>query len=207
MIDLSLPLIGPAAKVLATLRALIKQRESVAVLAEGNPGGGKSHLLDQLAIDLTGCEYAIEQINGQSLKLEIVRDWRERACFGNLFSDWTVKRIDELDHAGGTATAELLSYLDYLPKRLAVLATTNDYVRLRATSKGRLETRFVRVHVASPSVAEATAYLRKRFGIPKNVAAEIAKGAVPDGCLPVVGVNMRACVNDAEGFKAARAAA
>lgn len=207
MIDLTLPLIGPAATVLATLRALLKQRDRVAVLAEGNPGGGKSHLLDQLALDLTGNRFAIEQINGQSLKLEIVREWRERACYGNLFSAWTVKRIDELDHASASATAELLSYLDYLHPRVAVLATTNDYAKLRAASKGRLETRFVHVHVACPTIDEAAKYLRTRFRIPGAIALEIAKGAVPEGRLAVTdGVNMRACIKDAQGYLAARAA-
>jgi MoxR-like ATPase len=207
MIDLSLPLIGPAAAVLATVRALAKQREQLAILAEGNPGGGKSHLLDVLALDLTKSKFAIETINGQSLKIEIVREWRERACYGNLFSAWTVKRIDELDQASPSAQSELLTYIDYLQPRTAVLASTNEYAELRRRSGGRLETRFVRVCVECPSVADAARYLRTRFKIPAAVAAEIAKGAVPEGRLACEGVNMRACVKDVQGYLAAKEAA
>lgn len=204
MIALHLPLIGPAASVLEAARELAKKRDRLAVLLHGNPGIGKTHLLDTLALELSGSKFAIEQVNGQSLGIELVRDWRERAGYGNLFSAWTVKRIDELDHASGSAAAELLTLLDYLAPRTAILATTNDYKRLRAASKGRLETRFVVFHVESPSVELAADYLRSQFRLPAAVAKAIAIGAVPDGCLPSEGVNMRACVEDAQGYLAAR---
>ena len=207
MIDTTNNLIGPASNVLASLRVLAKRGDKIAVLLDGNPGCGKSHSLDTLAIELTGSKFAVETVNGQSLKIEVVRQWRERAGYGNLFSSWTVKRIDELDQASLAAQSELLTYIDYLPRQTAILATTNDYRALRAISKGRLETRFVRIHVDSPTVAEATKYLIERFGLPAFVATQIAKGAVPEGCLESEGTNMRACIMDAQGFLAAREAA
>ncbi len=206
MIALHLPIIGPAAAVQAAARAHLKEKDRAAILLEGNPGVGKSHVLDQLALDLTHSPLAIEQINGQSLGIDVVRIWRERAGYGNLFSDWTVKRIDELDLASASATAELLTYLDYLRPQVAILASTNDYTRLKSQSKGRLETRFVRFRVGAPSVQDAAEYLRRHFKIPAKIAQQIALGAVPDGCLPTGGVNMRACVEDGQGFHAARKA-
>jgi hypothetical protein len=208
-IDLTVPLIGPAAGVLATLRSLVKQAKAkgLAILAEGNPGGGKSHMLDLLALELTGSKHAIETVNGQSLNVEVVRAWRLGAYYGNLFSAWTIKRIDELDQASQGAQSELLTYLDYLPARAGVFATTNEYAKLRAASRGRLESRFVRVSVASPSIEQATRFLHKRFRIPSDVAHEIATGAVPEGKLAIEGVNMRTCMKDAQGYIAARRAA
>jgi hypothetical protein len=161
-------------------------------------------MLDLLALEIAGSKFAVEQINGQSLGIEVVREWRDRAPYGNLFSEWSVKRVDELDHASSSAAAELLTYLDYLHPRKAVLATTNDYARLRAAHKGRLETRFVVFRVDAPSIEDAAAYLRERFKVPAKIAREIAAGAVPDGCLPSEGCNMRACVEDAKGYLAAR---
>ena len=158
-----------------------------------------------IALELTGTPFAIEHVNGQSLGIDLVRAWAERSPYGNLFSAWTVKRIDELDLASASATNELLTYLDYLAPKAAILATTNDYGRLRANSKGRLETRFVRFHVDPPSLEEAIAFLRRHKQLSASVAKAIALGSVPEGCLPSEGVNMRACLRDADGYFAARA--
>ncbi|PYS92513.1 MAG: hypothetical protein DMF62_00465 [Acidobacteria bacterium] len=202
--NLTETLIGPAEKTLATLRGLAAKQDKLAILVEGAPGVGKSHLLDVLAMELTGNRFAIETVNGQSLRVDLVRDWRDRMPYGNLFSDWTVKRIDELDQSSPSAQSELLTYLDYLMPKRAVLATTNEYGALRAISKGRLETRFIRIHVDAPTVTEATAHLVERFALTESLARQIALGSVPDGCLPSEGVNMRACIKDAQAFIAAR---
>lgn len=207
MIALDLPLIGPAASVLDAARAIAAGTERLAILLHGFPGVGKTHLLDVLALELTGSKFAIEHVNGQSVSVDLVRQWRERGPYGNLFSEWTVKRIDELDHASGSASAEMLTYLDYLPKRAAILATTNDYAKLRAASKGRLETRFKVFRVDAPSIEQAVALMRSRFKLPVKVAEAIARGAVPDGSLPSEGVNMRACIEDAQTYIAARTVA
>lgn len=200
-------LIGPAASVLEAARVLHKRIASggsLRLLLEGNPGIGKTELADQLAREITGNQFAVEQVNGQSLGIDLVRSWRERGAYGNLFSDWTVKRIDELDKASGSAMAEMLTYLDYLPPHTAVIATTNDYAALQKISQGRLESRFVRFHVDAPTVPETAAHLCKKMQIPLNAALAIAKGAVPEGCLETEGCNMRAACNDALGFIAAR---
>lgn len=195
-------LIGPAAAVLAAARSLASSRDRVAILLDGDPGIGKTAALDQLAAEIGGNPFAVEHVNGQSLSVDLVRQWRERAHYGNLFSDWTVKRVDEIDAASSSAIAELLSLLDYLPARLAILATTNEYAKLRAQSKGRLETRFHRFQVEAPSLEETTAHLVKAFKVPKQIAHQIAKGAVPDGCLVTAGCNMRAAIKDTEAYLA-----
>lgn len=197
------PLIGPAAAVLAAARELAARRNPLAVLLEGYPGVGKSDLSDRLALELTGSRFAVEQLNGQSVSVDIVRQWRERAAYGNLFSKWTVKRIDEIDQMSNAAVAELLTYLDYLPANVAVIATTNEYAKLRATCKGRLETRFVHFQVAAPSIDETAAFLVRTYRVTKTQARAIALGAVPDGCLPTEGCNVRAAINDAVGLRAA----
>jgi MoxR-like ATPase len=206
MIARNLPLTGPAASVLDAARALKQRRDRLAILLHGSPGVGKTHLLDLLADEITGSPHAIEHVNGQSLSVDLVREWRARSCYGNLFSAWTVKRIDEIDHASSSAAAEMLTFLDYQAPQTAILATTNDYGKLRAASKGRLETRFVVYRVDAPSIEEAVVYLRRWFKVPAGPARAIANGAVPDGCLPTEGVNMRACVVDAQAFLAARSA-
>jgi MoxR-like ATPase len=202
----TMPLIGPAAAILDAARQLHSDRDRFALLLEGDPGIGKTHLSDQLAAEISGSPFAVEQINGQSLGIELVRQWRAAAGYGNLFSSFSVKRIDELDQASSQSMAELLTYLDYLPPGTFVIATTNEYGRLRAMCKGRLETRFIRFRVDAPSVEEVSSMLVQRFKLPIATARTIARGAVPDGCLQSVGCNVRAAINDAIGYNAARKA-
>lgn len=196
-------LIGPVAAVLAAARNLASQRDRVAILLDGDPGIGKTAALDQLAHEIAGNAFSIEHVNGQSLSVDLVRQWRERSHYGNLFSEWTVKRVDEIDSASSSAIAELLTFLDYLPSRIAILSTTNEYAKLRAQSKGRLETRFHRLQVEAPSLEETVAHLVKAYKVPKAIAQQIARGAVPDGCLVTAGCNMRAAIKDVETYKAA----
>jgi hypothetical protein len=142
-------------------------------------------------------------VNGQSLTVDLVRAWRHGCAFGNLFSAVTLKRIEEIDQMSTSAIAELLTHLDYLPRGNAIIATTNEFTKLRAQSKGRLESRFVRFHVDAPSVAETTSHLVRTFRLTKVAAREIALGSVPDGCLVTEGCNVRSAMNDARGLTAA----
>lgn len=199
-------LIGPAAAVLAASRVLLSRRDRAAILLDGDPGVGKTAALDALALELTGTSHAIEHVNGQSLSVDLVRQWRDRGLYGNLFSSSTVKRIDEIDAASSSAISEMLSFLDYLPKGLIVLASTNEFSKLRMATKGRLESRFHRFHVDAPSVDQTTAHLVKALKVPKTIAQQIARGTVPEGCLVTAGCNMRAALRDAEAYLAARAA-
>ena len=91
-------LIGPAATVLVAARAHLQRATSVALLFDGDPGVGKTHLADQLALELAGHPLAIERVNGQSVSVDLVRAWSAASAYGNLFGSWTVKRIDALDY-------------------------------------------------------------------------------------------------------------
>lgn len=197
-------LFGPAAAILAAARALAAKHNPLSLLFDGDPGVGKTRLADQLALELTGSPFAIETFNGQSVGVDLVRDWRERSRFGNLFSPWTVKRIDELDQMSSSAMSEMLTFLDTLPPHHTVLATTNEFAKLRAMTKGRLESRFIRLPVDAPSVQETAREMVARFGITQDQAHAIARGAVPDGLLD--GCNVRAAFHDAEALVAVQQA-
>jgi hypothetical protein len=203
MIDLKLPLIGDCLRVLEMLRLLLRRKQLRAALLYGPSGVGKSHLSDLFALEIGGSPHAIEQINGQSLSVDLVRQWRERACYGNLFSKWTIKRVDEFDCASPQARNEILSLLDYLPPTHLILATTNDYAAVRGADNRRLESRFKCLPVDGPGILDATAYLRKEFRLPAATAGEIARGA-SSHCLGFDGVNMRQAVEAAQSWLAER---
>jgi hypothetical protein len=92
-----------------------------------------------------------------------------------------------------------------MPTGFAIIATTNDFAGLRSSWKGRLETRFVRLRVESPSITEVAPWLSSRFRITQAQAQAIARGAVPDGQLD--GVNVRAALLDADALVAIQSAA
>lgn len=197
-------LIGPAAAVMAAARAIAARRNPLTLLLDGDPGIGKTTIADALALELTGTVHAIETVNGQSLSPDLVREWRFGSALGNLFSDRTVKRIEELDQIGHAGGCELLSYLDTLPRGHAVIATTNDFARLRSAWKGRLETRFARLPVEAPPAQLVAEHLQARFRLTKKQAIAIARGAVPNGQLD--GANVRAAILDADALTAITAA-
>jgi MoxR-like ATPase len=199
-----LGLFGPAALILSAARALAAKRDRFALLLDGDPGTGKTTLADQLAGEISGSPHAIETVNGQSLGIDLVREWRERSTYGNLFSAWTVKRIDEIDQMSSSAMSEMLSLLDTLPPRHAVIATTNEFAKLRKLTMGRLESRFIRLPVDAPTATETARELVRRFSIPADKAQAIARGSVPDGLLD--GCNVRAAFNDAEALVAVQTA-
>ena len=96
MTSIKTSLFGPAALVLGAAVAVAAKRDKVTLLFDGDPGVGKTTLADALALHIAGTPHAIETVNGQSLNIDLVRQWRCSACYGNLFSPWTVKRVDEL---------------------------------------------------------------------------------------------------------------
>lgn len=198
-------LIGPAALVLRAAVAVTASRASFAVLLDGDPGVGKTTVADALALQITGNRHSVEWVNGQSLNIELVRQWRCSAPYGNLFSPWTIKRVDELDHASPAAMAEMLTLLDTLPRGHAIVATTNEFSKLRAASKGRLDSRFIRFNVQAPSVDDVAAHLVRKFHLTKSQAKQIALGSVPDGELATAGCNVRTAQHDAEALAAVQA--
>ena len=76
--------------------------------------------------------------------------------------------------------------------------------RLRAMTKGRLESRFIRFPVDAPTASETARELVRRYGIPADKAQIIARGAVPDGMFD--GCNVSAAFHDAEALVALLAA-
>jgi len=196
----SVVLFGPAASILEAARAAAVNKCSLKLLFDGDPGTGKTALANVLAEEIAGSSFAIETVNGQSLSVDLVREWRERGPYGNLFSAWTVKRVDEIDQMSSSAMSEMLTYLDTLPTRTAVLVTTNEFAKLRQMTKGRLESRFIRLPVDAPGIAETARQLVARYRIPPDKAQAIARGTVPDGLLD--GCNVRAAFHDAEALVA-----
>jgi len=161
-------LIGPAKIIgkvlLAKLERLNPQTDTVAMLFHGPPGVGKSELASLFADTLIGgksCRtYAREKISGAKINADLVRRWHDARGVGSLFSDWTVKIIEEVDAMPTVAQTLMLDYLDEAAPGTAILATSNEQIKLL---EERFRRRFQVWHVTAPTTEEIAAFLKGKF--------------------------------------------
>jgi hypothetical protein len=116
----------------------------------------------------------IEAVHGRNIDIETVRHWQHGANYGSLFGGWKVKLIHEADLISSVAQDLLLTYLDDLPPRTAVIATSNQNVTALTE---RFQTRFRMVQVTGPNSGELSGWLIGHWKVPKQHADFIALGA------------------------------
>ncbi|MGF1453585.1 MAG: AAA family ATPase [Opitutales bacterium] len=156
------------------------------------PGVGKTTIAELLAAELTASPWSVEESNGKLVTVETVKGWMRELAFGNLFSDWTVKIVNELDRCSRDGQDLLLSYLDKLPPGRAFIGTSNlDLGQLTE----RFQTRFQAIQLEAPASEEIRGFLMERWEVPEQVASMIAVGC---------GGNVRAALADLETYLDAR---
>ena len=161
-------------------RRLRDQRAgSCKLLLYGPPGVGKTTIAELVAAELTGgIRMSVEDYNGKEVTVDLVRQWMASLAYGSLFSDWSVKIVNELDRCTKDAQDILLTYLDKLPPGKAFIGTSNLQIDLLTE---RFQTRFQSVKLAAPDTDEIAGFLMRRWKTPKTVAAQIAVGS--GGCV------------------------
>jgi len=120
--------VGPAGRLAHLLAHKFRRIEgnkeaSYSAILHGPPGTGKSSVCLAAAAWLTNHTCMVEQLNGQSTTIDVVRQWRDNFCY--IQTGWKVVVIDEVCKSSLAAVAEMLTLIDTKPPMVAFLMTTN----------------------------------------------------------------------------------
>lgn len=138
----------------------------------GAAGTGKTTLAEELGASIcNGNMLGVEQVNGQSVSVELVRRWQMDGYY-NLGCRAII--VDEIDAASGPALGQLRTYLDKLPPRVTFIATTNKTLNELPDS---IQSRF-KQHTFEPVPAqEIKSFIMEKFKLNEQVAGSIAVGS------------------------------
>jgi replication-associated recombination protein RarA len=178
--------IGPAnriAMLLAQKATAINQAgATIKLLLTGNPGCGKTKLAEFMAARLAQCGCDVQSWNGRNVNAEVVRRWTDESRY--IATRYQVVIVNEIDTVTTSAQDLMLSYLDGLGGKRAIVGTSNLNL---SDLTPRFQSRFQQIQVKSPSSDEITALL-KSFGL-NGAASAIAEKCKGD---------VRAALNDAQ---------
>jgi MoxR-like ATPase len=181
-------LIGPANRVGLAMqrkcsRALTGEDvDALKIFFIGPPGTGKTNLAELMASHLaTGTPHMtnleqqpnVEVYNGANVSVDKVREWQRDFYHQTIFGDWRIILIDEIDKMPAQAKVLMLSFLDRLPSKRAIIATSNVDLDDSLDAK-RTQGRFQLFKISPPEADEIAGLITRRYRqIPQETAIQL----------------------------------
>jgi len=169
-------LLGPAgalavAVMAHTMRVKPTSDGHLKVCFYGPPGTGKTTIANMIAEALANNRMDIESLNGRNVTIELVRDWQKHSAYASMFGGWTVKVINELDLVPMAAQELMLSFMDELRPRVAIIGTSNEQTN---TLSERFKSRFQLVKVPAVNGSAIKSWLVKKWHVSETAASWIS---------------------------------
>lgn len=181
--------IGPAQDLAMVLDRIgkrsVKSADPVKLIIRGEPGIGKSSLVERLLEQIGANKWTTTKLNATQLSIDAIDSWARKLCSRELYGNYRVLWIEEVDKVNHFVQVRLLTLLDDLPHNVAVIGTSNKELR---DFDPRFQSRF-QVFQLRPPGADQIAWLLKKFGLRKDDINRIAQFACG---------NVRLALNDAQ---------
>jgi MoxR-like ATPase len=170
---------GHAARIAQDLlnlgRLAQRQDDPLAVMLLGPPGIGKSNLSHLLATALGADKWNTTVLNGTEINLESLQEIARSLRFTDMFSGYRVLRFEEIDKTTPTAQVRMLTLLDELPRRTAIIGTSNCKLEM---FDERFQRRFTLYQVGHPRTEEISDFLGRHWPeVPEVTRNQIAFGS------------------------------
>ena len=179
-------LIGKARSVAKVYHAKAKSGEPdpIKLLCYGPPGVGKSATCRIIANTLAIHSSDISHLSASQLTVDQVKGWMHE--FGYHHDQWRVFWIEEVDAVNPTVEVLLLEFIDEMPDKHAILATSNEKM---SGIEDRFQSRMQAIRFDHPEVEDVEKFLTERWPELGTIAKEIAEANNGD---------VRASLNDAQ---------
>jgi replication-associated recombination protein RarA len=169
-------------------------RTPLKFLFNGNPGVGKSALVQFLQTLIKCDKWGTTKLNGTECTKEKIEEVARHLQYRNLFGDWRMLWIDEADEIPRVAQVRVLTLLDDLPQGVVVACTSNCKLE---DFENRFQTRFQAFELAPPPLEDIQKLIARLVpNIGQQAAAQIANfscGNVRQALLDAQGAIQQLC--------------
>jgi len=178
--------IGPARQAAHLIERLIqaaaKDQDALRLILTGAPGIGKSKLANFFTAKLGCSKWSSHKLNGTQVSIDQVEEIALSLAYRDLFGNYRVIQIEELDKMPPVARSRMLTFCDDMPTGTALVATTNLSAEEMRKAHPAMQRRYTWIELEAPTADEIFTLLRTHWPeVPEVQARHIAVMAC--GCV------------------------